>query len=160
MVVLLQASDCNTDHSPLSTLYMKLQLLTLIALVSAAPNYGQGSFPWCKKWVEKPAWGGDGKPYGWENGQSCLARHGKYGKKQHRPQPHHYATQPDLHAKYTCAKDGKYFQSNGSPTLKQCAAIACAPGQSHAYVQRALYQCYALEKQAKATDGGKLPQGW
>ncbi|RKO83993.1 hypothetical protein BDK51DRAFT_48303 [Blyttiomyces helicus] len=44
--------------------------------------------------------------------------------------------------------------------LSQCAKIACADGQFPEYVQRALYQCHALETQAKATNGGYLPYGW
>ncbi|RKO85518.1 hypothetical protein BDK51DRAFT_40669 [Blyttiomyces helicus] len=36
--------------------------------------------------------------------------------------------------------------------LIQCASIACTPGQTPEYTQRALYQCYALESQAKQTN--------
>nr|KAJ3420085.1 hypothetical protein HK105_006132 [Polyrhizophydium stewartii] len=75
-----------------------------LALVAAAPSgrrdgrdiesydrgnddYGYGGFPWCKKRIEKPEWGTDGKPYGWEDGRSCIikdGRHGKEGKKGDR----------------------------------------------------------------------------
>ena len=39
-----------------------------------------------------------------------------------------------------------YFQSTKSPTLIQCISIACAPGQTWQYTERAIHQRYALEQ--------------
>ncbi|KAI8915707.1 hypothetical protein EDD86DRAFT_196673 [Gorgonomyces haynaldii] len=61
---------------------------------------------------------------------------------------------------YRCDKDLSYFERTRSPTLIQCVKIACAPGQTKHFVERALIQCHALEEQARATNGGKLPSGW
>ncbi|RKO85079.1 hypothetical protein BDK51DRAFT_26428 [Blyttiomyces helicus] len=239
--------------------------------VSKPSGYG-GSFPNCVNYVEKPAWGGDGKPYGYENGQSCIAitygssgdSYSSYGKPTYnsyeKPTYNSYQTptynsyqtptyntyetpsyktyahksylapasnsyqykkvdtheqpssntyekpsyntyqqpsynthqQPsyntyekpsyntyekpsyDSYSKptystygtpsytpsNTCEAAKPYFESTRSATLIQCASIACAPDQTTEYVQRALYQCYALESQAKLTNGGSLPEGW
>lgn len=62
--------------------------------------------------------------------------------------------------KYSCAKDAEYFFTTGSMTLKQCAAIACEPGQVREYVQIGLGQCYSLEKSAKQANGGNIPLDW
>ncbi|RKO85404.1 hypothetical protein BDK51DRAFT_32446 [Blyttiomyces helicus] len=203
------------------------------------------SFSTCRNYVEKPAWGGDGKPYGYENGRSCIAKDGNYGTGSYshetyskpsydiyikpsyesyskpsysQPSDNSYVTPsydsssgdsyskptyskygslvsaryqapssgyseppegysappptygyqapssgysaPSYGSSYSCEVDFPYFHSTGSPTLIQCAKIACADGQSPEYVQRALYQCHALETQAKATNRGYLPSGW
>ncbi|KAI8910162.1 hypothetical protein EDD86DRAFT_134654 [Gorgonomyces haynaldii] len=102
---------------------------------------------------------------------AVLAAPSDYGYKQdYFPPCKHYVDNPKTMARitspkgygeeYTCESSFSYFKSTHSPTLIQCAKIACAPGQTKHYVQRALYQCYALEKQAKATNGGHLPKGW
>ncbi|KAI8910462.1 hypothetical protein EDD86DRAFT_205490 [Gorgonomyces haynaldii] len=275
---------------------MILATILSTAVLAAPSDYGykQDYFPPCKHYVDKPAWGGDGKPYGFEDGKSCIAQkwgdkskdYGKdykskdydykpkeYGKdydykpKEYEPKgkdygyesqdygyesqdygyesksyaagydydneykseykseyrpsrnthrPKHrggyrneykskdygyksndygyknsyaadseykedykeeskdygyeteskdygYETESKDYGygeEYTCESSFSYFKSTHSPTLIQCAKIACAPGQTKHYVQRALYQCYALEKQAKATNGGHLPKGW
>ncbi|RKO85451.1 hypothetical protein BDK51DRAFT_31091 [Blyttiomyces helicus] len=212
-------------------------LATLASAAIAAPTYyntydSNQSFPTCRnygsRYVEKPAWGGDGKPYGYENGQSCIAKDGDYGTGSYshdsyskpsydrysKPsydtysQPSHdsyvtpsydssshdsyskptygkygslvatgyqapstvysapsegYSAPPAIYgpssgysaptygSSYSCESDFPHFHSTSSPTLIQCAKIACADGQPPEYVQRALYQCHALETQAKAT---------
>ncbi|KAJ3040071.1 hypothetical protein HK097_002659, partial [Rhizophlyctis rosea] len=66
----------------------------LASLASAAPlmrrNYGygydvkyEGKFPICQHHVEKPAVGGDGRGYGWENHQSCIISKDKYYQAPH-----------------------------------------------------------------------------
>ncbi|RKO89517.1 hypothetical protein BDK51DRAFT_28089 [Blyttiomyces helicus] len=67
---------------------------------------------------------------------------------------------PSYSSSDSCDSAFPYFHSTGSPTPIQCAKIACAPGQTFEYVQRALHQCHALETQAKTTNGGYLPSGW
>ncbi|KAL2918162.1 hypothetical protein HK105_202089 [Polyrhizophydium stewartii] len=59
-----------------------------------------------------------------------------------------------------CGPAIAHFYATGSPTLIQCVQTACAPGQSFAYQQRALYQCYALEAAARRSGGGFLPPIW
>ncbi|KAJ3290154.1 hypothetical protein HK104_006972 [Borealophlyctis nickersoniae] len=67
---------------------------------------------------------------------------------------------PPYGKKDDCDAAKAYYASLNSKTLKQCVEIACAYGQTPEYKNRALYQCHALEEQAKATNGGKLPYGW
>ncbi|RKO92033.1 hypothetical protein BDK51DRAFT_44031 [Blyttiomyces helicus] len=57
-----------------------------------------------------------------------------------------------------CDSAKAYFRSTGSPTLIQCAAIACAPGQTREFTRRALMQCDALEKSAERHRGNV--RGW
>ncbi|RKO85980.1 hypothetical protein BDK51DRAFT_32010 [Blyttiomyces helicus] len=225
-------------------------LATLASTAIAVPTYYNShdstqTFPTCLNYVEKPARGGDGKPYGYENGQSCIAKNGNYGtgsyskssydsyskpySKQSYDNPSYdsyskpsydsysqpsddsyvtpksygyskptyskfgslvaagyqapssghsapsegYSAPPTTYGyqapssgysaptySYSCEADFPYFHSTGSPTLIQCAKIACADGQSPEYVHRALHQCHALETQAKATNGGYLPSSW
>ncbi|RKO89141.1 hypothetical protein BDK51DRAFT_40081 [Blyttiomyces helicus] len=225
-------------------------LATLASAAIAAPTYyntydSDKSFQTCQNYVEKPAWGGDGKPYGYENGRSCIAKDGNYGtgsyaqdsyskpsyetyskpsydsyskpsyslpsydshvtpsydtsssdsyskptyskygslvaagyqapssgysapSEGYSAPPANYGYQapssgysaPTYGSSYTCDSEFPYFHSTGSPTLIQCAKIACVGGQSPEYVQRALYQCHALETQAKAANGGYLPSSW
>ncbi|KAJ3152199.1 hypothetical protein HDU89_001418 [Geranomyces variabilis] len=59
-----------------------------------------------------------------------------------------------------CKSALSFFKHTGSPTLKQCAEIACDPHQSADYTARALYQCYALMESAKANNHGRIPAGW
>ncbi|KAJ3182423.1 hypothetical protein HDU87_008587 [Geranomyces variabilis] len=59
-----------------------------------------------------------------------------------------------------CQSALSFFKDTGSPTLAQCAQIACDPRQSADYTSRALYQCYALMQSAKANNHGRIPSGW
>ncbi|KAI8917891.1 hypothetical protein DFJ77DRAFT_323389 [Powellomyces hirtus] len=66
---------------------------------------------------------------------------------------HHNNKAPD------CSAAKHHFKSTGSPTLIQCAEIACEPSQSHKYINRALFQCHAMEKAARRNNHGKIPHG-
>ncbi|KAJ3001056.1 hypothetical protein HKX48_003156, partial [Thoreauomyces humboldtii] len=58
----------------------------------------------------------------------------------------------------SCSSARDHFEKMGSPTLKQCVSIACAPGQTDSYISRALYQCDELEKTARRNNHGELPK--
>lgn len=59
-----------------------------------------------------------------------------------------------------CGESLKYFTTTGSPTLVQCASIACAPGQTAEYTGEAISRCYELEKMQRDQHNGKLPPNW
>lgn len=59
-----------------------------------------------------------------------------------------------------CKSAIPYFKSLKSPTLSLCIDIACQPGQTPEWYERAVYQCFALEKAARRNNNGKIPAGW
>ncbi|KAJ3292006.1 hypothetical protein HK104_005634 [Borealophlyctis nickersoniae] len=84
-----------------------------------------------------------------------------YQPPSYQPAPYQPAPYtPSYGKKDDCDAAKAYYTSLNSKTLKQCVEIACAYGQTAEYKSRALYQCHALEEQAKATNGGKLLYGW
>jgi hypothetical protein len=87
----------------------------------------------------------------------------KIGEPEYIPsyhaEPKHGGDKKDYKSGH-CAKEIAYFKSTNSATLKQCIFIACAPGQTWEYKERAIYQCHALEKAARANNHGHLPRNW
>nr|KAJ3413675.1 hypothetical protein HK105_002013 [Polyrhizophydium stewartii] len=66
-------------------------------------------FPWCKKYASNPWWGIEGKPYGWEDGRSCIPKDGRHDKG--------YKKGDKSHSK-GCSSDHSTEYSNGEGKLQ------------------------------------------
>ncbi|KAJ3279199.1 Superoxide dismutase [Cu-Zn] [Borealophlyctis nickersoniae] len=103
---------------------------TLCLSGSATATY----FSECQHHVERPAWGADGRPYGFENGRSCIARtwgqQQQYSGYQQKPtyQQPSYGQQPTYqqptyqpnYRQYFGAAPARYNYNN-APTYEQPA---------------------------------------
>ncbi|KAJ3288252.1 hypothetical protein HK104_008264 [Borealophlyctis nickersoniae] len=106
----------------------------------AVANYQQAYYQPCEYHVERPAWGRDGRPYGYEKGQSCIARtwgprqqysqqyqqrpqqYSQQYQQQYVPQQQHY--QPP-NRQYFASSPVSYQPNNNMPSSKAPAkAIA------------------------------------